>query len=96
MRVIRKIWHGIIFIFTNVLFFVSFPLAFIIYGGKKIWLISEVDFDARDNGFHLFTFLRIAAIGSPSMMPAMMIVVSMFKAKSMGRIACNMCRLSLT
>ncbi len=58
MKVIRKIWHGIIFIFTNVLFFVSFPLAFLIYGRKKIWLISEVDFDARDNGLHLFTYLR--------------------------------------
>ena len=58
MKVIRKIWHGIIFIFTNTLFFVSFPLAFLIYGGKKLWLISEVDFDARDNGFHLFSYLR--------------------------------------
>ena len=58
MKIIRKIWHGIIFIFTNALFFVSFPIAFLIYGHKRIWLISEVDFDARDNGLHLFNFLR--------------------------------------
>ena len=58
MKVIRKLWHGIIFITTNVLFFISFPLAFLIYGQKSLWLISEVNFDARDNGLYLFTYLR--------------------------------------
>lgn len=58
MRIFRKTWHGIIFILTIALFFVSFPLAFLLYGRKKYWLISEVDFDARDNGFHFFKYLN--------------------------------------
>lgn len=40
------------------LFFVSFPIAFILYGNKKYWIISEVDFDARDNGIHFFEYLN--------------------------------------
>ena len=40
------------------LFFCSFPIAFILYGCKKYWLISEVDFDARDNGIHFFEYLN--------------------------------------
>ena len=58
MRIIRKIWHGVIFVLINMLFFISFPLAFLLYGRKKIWLISEVDFDARDNGIYFFRYLR--------------------------------------
>lgn len=55
---IKKSWHGVIFLFVIFLYFLSFPLAFLIYGHKKIWLISEVDFDARDNGIHFFTYLK--------------------------------------
>ena len=58
MRIFIKTWHGIIFILTITLFFVSFPIAFLLYGRKKYWLISEVDFDARDNGFHFFKYLN--------------------------------------
>ena len=58
MRMINKIWHGIIYIFITLLYFASFPLAFLLHGNKKIWLISEVDFDARDNGIHFFNYLR--------------------------------------
>ncbi|MDY6378382.1 MAG: hypothetical protein SPL17_06810, partial [Bacteroidales bacterium] len=35
----------------------SFPLALILYGRKKYWLISEVAFDARDNGIHFFKYI---------------------------------------
>ena len=35
-----------------------FPLAFILYKRKHFWLISEVDFDARDNGLHFFEYLN--------------------------------------
>lgn len=41
------------------LFFVSFPIAFLIYGHKKYWIVAEVDFDARDNGIHFFKFVRL-------------------------------------
>lgn len=58
MKIIKKILHGIVFIFTIFIYFVSFPIAYLIYGRKSYWLISEVDFDARDNGIHFFRYLN--------------------------------------
>lgn len=58
MRIIKKVYHGIIFVLTMTLFFVSFPIAFLVFGRKKYWLVSEVDFDARDNGIHFFKYLN--------------------------------------
>lgn len=55
---LKKVFHSIVFILTITLFFVSIPIAFIIYGRKNIWLISEVDFDARDNGFVFFEYIN--------------------------------------
>lgn len=54
----KKIFHGIIYILTLMIFFISYPIAFVLYGRKKYWLISEVDFDARDNGIHFFKYLN--------------------------------------
>lgn len=54
----KKIYHGFIYIFVMCLFFISFPVAFIIYGRKKYWIVSEVDFDARDNGIHFFKYVK--------------------------------------
>ena len=54
----KKIFHGIIYILTLMIFFISYPIAFALYGRKKYWLISEVDFDARDNGIHFFKYLN--------------------------------------
>lgn len=56
-KIIRKLYLGIVYIGLLVLIFFSFPFAYAIYYKKKIWLISEVDFDARDNGFALFKYL---------------------------------------
>ena len=39
-------------------FFVSVPIGIILYKRKRIWLISEIDFDARDNGAIFFKYLR--------------------------------------
>lgn len=58
MRFFNKIYHGIIFVIIVCIYYCSFPLAFILYGKKKYWLISEVDFDARDNGLHFFIYLN--------------------------------------
>ncbi|MBQ3419623.1 MAG: CDP-glycerol glycerophosphotransferase family protein [Erysipelotrichaceae bacterium] len=58
MRIIKKIYHGFSFLLTMLLYVVSHPIAFIAYGKKKYWLISEVDFDARDNGIHFFKYLN--------------------------------------
>lgn len=58
MRKIKKVLHGFVFLWIMFLYFFSFPLAFVIYGKKKYWIISEVDFDARDNGFQFFKYLN--------------------------------------
>lgn len=58
MKIIRKIWHLIYFIFYLSLYFLSYPLAFLIYGKKEYWLISEINFDARDNGYHFFKYMN--------------------------------------
>lgn len=58
MRIIKKFYHGFEFLLTMLLYVASYPIAFIIYGKKKYWLISEVDFDARDNGIHFFKYLN--------------------------------------
>ena len=34
------------------------PIAKIRYRGKKIWIITERGYDARDNGYHMFVYLR--------------------------------------
>lgn len=57
-RVIRKLFHAFDFVLNMSLFFLSFPIAFLLFKGKRIWLISEVDFDARDNGLHFFKYLN--------------------------------------
>lgn len=57
-KIVRKMKNGIIFIFSLFLLFASFPISYLIYGRKQLWIISEVDFDARDNGFHFFKYVR--------------------------------------
>lgn len=57
-RIIIKCIHGIWFLIIMTFFFLSFPLAFIVYEKKRYWLVSEVDFDARDNGIHFFRYLN--------------------------------------
>ena len=54
---VKKFFHGINFVFILLIYFTSFPLAYLLYGAKKLWIISEVDFDARDNGIHFFKYL---------------------------------------
>ncbi len=34
------------------------PIAKISLKGKKVWLVSERGYDARDNGYHMFKYLR--------------------------------------
>ena len=57
-RKIMHFIHGIKFCLDVIYFFLLFPVAYLIYGRKRYWLISEVDFDARDNGYHLFKYLN--------------------------------------
>ena len=57
-RLFQKIFHGIEYIFVILGYFCCFPIAYLIYKRKHIWLISEIGFDARDNGYHFFKYLN--------------------------------------
>ena len=52
-----KIIHGIAYIFYIVLFFLLFPISNLFLGRKKIWIINERGYDARDNGYHFFKYV---------------------------------------
>ena len=56
--VIKKFYHLIKCLSILTVFFLLIPVSFILYHKKKWWLISEVDFDARDNGYVFFTYLK--------------------------------------
>lgn len=57
MKIIRKTWHGFVFIFFILIYFLLYPIGIIIFSKRNIWLISEIDFDARDNGYCFFRYL---------------------------------------
>ena len=57
-RKIMHFIHGIKFVLDVSFYFLLFPLAYLLFGKKRYWLISEVDFDARDNGYHFFKYLN--------------------------------------
>ena len=57
-KLIIKIIHAIKCASIFLLFFISFPIALLLYKHRKIWMISEVDFDARDNGYFFYKFIK--------------------------------------
>ena len=56
-RLFLKIIHGFVYIFYVVLFWILFPISNLFCGRKKIWLINERGYDARDNGYHFFEYV---------------------------------------
>lgn len=56
-RFFLKIVHGIIYIFYVVLFWLLFPISNLFLHRKKIWIINERGYDARDNGYHFFKYV---------------------------------------
>ena len=58
-KIIIHYIHGAKFVLDVIFYFLLFPVAFVIYGRKKIWLVSEVNFDARDNGYHFFKYINL-------------------------------------
>ena len=52
-----KLFHGIVYIFYIVLFWFLFPISNIFLKKKRIWLINERGYDARDNGFYFFKYI---------------------------------------
>ena len=57
-RIFLRLIHGICYVANVIWYFLLFPWAFIFLSGKHIWLISEVNYDARDNGLALFEYIR--------------------------------------
>lgn len=49
--------NGVYLLAKTVQFFLT-PIAKIRFGGKKIWIVSERGHDARDNGYHMYLYLR--------------------------------------
>ena len=49
--------QGVYLLAKTIQFFLT-PVAKLKYGNKKIWIVSERGHDARDNGYHMFVYLR--------------------------------------
>ena len=58
-KVFLKIIHGIAYFFYIGVYFFLFPFVVLFTRHLKTWLISEIDFDARDNGIYFFKYLSI-------------------------------------
>ena len=58
MHYIKKALRIISYIFEGIKYVIFYPLAFLIYGNKTIYLFSERGTDARDNAYHLYKFFR--------------------------------------
>ena len=53
----RKIFHGFLFLAQFSFYWLIYPIAKLIYGNKRVWIICERGDDARDNGFWMFKYL---------------------------------------
>lgn len=53
----KRILHGFIFICQFCFYWLIYPLANLIYGNKRVWIICERGDDARDNGYWMFKYL---------------------------------------
>ncbi|WP_036608554.1 CDP-glycerol glycerophosphotransferase family protein [Oribacterium sp. P6A1] len=47
-----------VYILAKIITAILTPISKIRYKGKKIWLVVERGYDARDNGYHMFLYLR--------------------------------------
>lgn len=52
-----KIVHGFVYLFYICLFYFLFPFSNLFLSRKKIWIISERGYDARDNGLFFFKYV---------------------------------------
>ena len=57
-RIFSKIGHGIAYIFYIVLFWCLFPISNLFLNKRRIWIINERGYDARDNGYHFFKYVK--------------------------------------
>lgn len=58
MRKIRRIRRAIEYAGLRLMHWICSPASKMLYGGKKIWLISERGDDARDNAFFFYKYVR--------------------------------------
>ncbi len=49
---------SLIYFMAKTMQFFLTPIAKIRFKGKKVWILSERGYDARDNGYHMFLYLR--------------------------------------
>ena len=54
----KKVKKLLIYIYAVIKRLILLPVAKLKYGGKQIWLVCERGTDARDNGYHMFRYLR--------------------------------------
>ena len=53
----KKILHGLLFLIQYSFYLFLYPIAKLLYGNKRIWIICERGDDARDNGYWMFKYL---------------------------------------
>lgn len=56
-RIILKLAHAASYFFYAFLYILLFPISNLLFHRKKIWIISERGYDARDNGYHFFKYV---------------------------------------
>lgn len=54
----KKIVHFFIFVVQFCFYWLLFPIAKLLYGNKRVWIVCERGDDARDNGYFMFKYLR--------------------------------------
>ena len=58
MRILKKVIRIGSYFLELVTYYALFPIAFMAYKDREIWLVAERGADARDNGYHFFRYLR--------------------------------------
>ena len=57
-KIIKFLWRKLKNFFEYTKYYLLYPVAFLKYKGKEIYLVSERGTDARDNGYHFYCFLK--------------------------------------
>ena len=58
MRLLGKVWRAAGYLWEFVKYYALYPIAIWKYRGHSIYLISERGTDARDNGYHMYRYIR--------------------------------------
>lgn len=54
----KRLFRGFLFICQLCFYWLIYPIAKLIYGNKRVWIVCERGDDARDNGYWMFKHLR--------------------------------------